>query len=542
MKYLIETYGCQMNVHDSERMAGLLEQAGYEPTRRRRGRRRHRHQHVQRARARRGEALHAARRDPAAGTRERHPSGRRGRRLRRAAGRQTDPRALVRRRRRHRHPEHQAAADARGASGGERRRRATDRRYRSARRRVVSSGRRAAHRSGEGLRHHHRGLQRVLRLLRRALHARPRAHASCRRRSSPRPGRRSRRARSRFSSSDRSSITTRRPTTRRATSRRCSRGSTRSTDWSAFASPARIPRHVTPRMIAAMRDLPKVCRHLHLPVQSGSTRVLGAMRRRHTRERVPRARRPASARHAGHRALDRYDRRVPGRDGRRLRRDAVADARRSATTACSRSSIRRGPNTLALKRMPDDVTEEEKTRRIVALQTLQKEIQGELYRQAIGREELVLVESRSRRRDWELSGRTSGNTVVNFAGDPAWIGRIVPVRITAANPNSLRGRSGAARRRWRHARLSRIQNGGRHADRNDDQGTDGRSDHQHADHHPARQGWPARAADLGRGVRGQRHCAADGERHHAAADDARPAEERDLGPARPTSRRSSSRT
>ena len=37
-------------------------------------------------------------------------------------------------------------------------------------------------------------------------------------------------------------------------------------------------------MIAAMRDLPKVCRHLHLPVQSGSTRMLSAMRRRHTRE------------------------------------------------------------------------------------------------------------------------------------------------------------------------------------------------------------------------------------------------------------------
>jgi tRNA-2-methylthio-N6-dimethylallyladenosine synthase len=38
-----------------------------------------------------------------------------------------------------------------------------------------------------------------------------------------------------------------------------------------------------------------------------------------------------------------------------------------------------------------------------------------------------------------LSGRTSGNTVVNFAGAPEWIGRLVPVRITAANPNSLKG-------------------------------------------------------------------------------------------------------
>jgi tRNA-2-methylthio-N6-dimethylallyladenosine synthase len=51
----------------------------------------------------------------------------------------------------------------------------------------------------------------------------------------------------------------------------------------------------------------------------------------------------------------------------------------------------------------------------------------------------VLVDSRSRRRDWELSGRTCGNTVVNFAGAPHWIGQIVSVRITAANPNSLKG-------------------------------------------------------------------------------------------------------
>ena len=83
--------------------------------------------------------------------------------------------------------------------------------------------------------------------------------------------------------------------------------------------------------------------------------------------------------------------------------------------------------------------EGEKTRRIVALQGLQREIQGELHRQAVGSVEAVLVDSRSRRRDWELSGRTSGNTVVNFAGGPDWIGQIVPVRITAANPNSLSG-------------------------------------------------------------------------------------------------------
>jgi tRNA-2-methylthio-N6-dimethylallyladenosine synthase len=97
------------------------------------------------------------------------------------------------------------------------------------------------------------------------------------------------------------------------------------------------------------------------------------------------------------------------------------------------------PNTLALKRMPDDVAEAEKTRRIMELQALQGRIQKELYLEALGRVEQVLVDARSRRREWELSGRTAGNTIVNFSGDPTWIGRTIPVRITGANPNSLRG-------------------------------------------------------------------------------------------------------
>jgi tRNA-2-methylthio-N6-dimethylallyladenosine synthase len=202
-----------------------------------------------------------------------------------------------------------------------------------------------------------------------------------------------------------------------------------------FASPH--PRHVTPRMIGAMRDLPKVCRHLHLPVQSGSTRVLGAMRRRHTREEYLAL--VASLRGAMPDIALSTDMIVgfPGET------DADFEDTMSLTSAVRYHSMfsfkySPRPNTLATKRLPDDVTDEEKTRRIVALQTLQREIQGELYREAIGREEVVLVESRSRRRDWELSGRTGGNTVVNFAGDPAWIGRLVTVRVTDANPNSLR--------------------------------------------------------------------------------------------------------
>ena len=203
-----------------------------------------------------------------------------------------------------------------------------------------------------------------------------------------------------------------------------------------FASPH--PRHVTPRMIAAMRDLPKVCRHLHLPVQSGSSRILAAMRRRHTREEYLEL--VARVREAMPDIALSTDMIVgfPGETAADFDQTlSLVAAVRYHSMFSFKYSPR--PNTLALKRLPDDVTDEEKTRRIVELQAVQKHIQSELYLEAVGKVEAVLVDARSRRREWELSGRTSGNTVVNFAGDPAWIGRTVPVRITGANPNSLRG-------------------------------------------------------------------------------------------------------
>ncbi len=203
-----------------------------------------------------------------------------------------------------------------------------------------------------------------------------------------------------------------------------------------FASPH--PRHVTARMIAAMRDLPTVCRHLHLPVQSGSNRVLAMMRRRHTREHYLEL--VAALREAMPDIALSTDM-IVGFPGE-LESDfedtlSLVSTVRYHSMFSFKSSER--PNTLASKRLPDDVADGEKTRRIVALQSLQKTIQGEIFTQAIGRTFDVLVDARSARREWELSGRTSGNTVVNFAGRKEWIGRVIPVRITGANPNSLRG-------------------------------------------------------------------------------------------------------
>ena len=203
-----------------------------------------------------------------------------------------------------------------------------------------------------------------------------------------------------------------------------------------FASPH--PRHVTPRMIEALCGLPKVCRHLHLPVQSGSTRVLQAMRRRHTRDEYL----DLTARlRAAMPDLALSTDMIVGFPGET---EADFDDTLSLTRAVRYHSMfsfkySPRPNTLALKRIPDDVGEAEKTRRIVALQALQKKIQGELFAAMVGRVERVLIDATSRRRDWEVSGRTSGNTVVNLPGDPSWVGRLVDVRITGANPNSLRG-------------------------------------------------------------------------------------------------------
>ena len=203
-----------------------------------------------------------------------------------------------------------------------------------------------------------------------------------------------------------------------------------------FASPH--PRHVSPRMIAAMRDLPKVAKHLHLPVQSGSTRVLRHMRRRYSRQdylNLVDAVRVAIPNIALSTDM------IVGFPG-----ETAADFNDtlSLTAAVGFHSMflfkySERPNTLAAKRMPDTVPETEKTRRLMELQALQKGIQTSLHQTQVGRTVEVLVDSRSRRRAEELSGRTTHNTVVNFPGRAEWLGRTMDVRIQRAGPNSLWG-------------------------------------------------------------------------------------------------------
>jgi tRNA-2-methylthio-N6-dimethylallyladenosine synthase len=207
-----------------------------------------------------------------------------------------------------------------------------------------------------------------------------------------------------------------------------------------FASPH--PRHVTPRFLDAMARLPRVCRHLHLPVQSGSTRVLEAMRRRYSRESY----------------LDLVARIRESLPDVSLSTDMIVgfpgetdedfDDTMTLTAAARYHSMfsfkySARPNTLADKRFADDVPDETKTRRIVALQALQREIQTGLNEALVGREVEVLVDAASRRRETEVSGRTGGNVVVNLPGPSSWIGQTRMVRVERAGPHSVWGTSRA---------------------------------------------------------------------------------------------------
>ena len=98
------------------------------------------------------------------------------------------------------------------------------------------------------------------------------------------------------------------------------------------------------------------------------------------------------------------------------------------------------PDTLAARRLPDDVPEAEKARRLASLQDRQTAIQTALHEQAVGTSVEVLVDSVSRRRETELSGRTGGNTVVNFPGVASQLGCLVTVAIERAGPHSVWGR------------------------------------------------------------------------------------------------------
>jgi tRNA-2-methylthio-N6-dimethylallyladenosine synthase len=197
------------------------------------------------------------------------------------------------------------------------------------------------------------------------------------------------------------------------------------------------PRDLGDDIIDAMAANPKVCRALHLPLQSGSTAVLERMNRGYGRE--------------GYLALvARLKERLPGialstdvivgfpgetEDDFEATCEALREVRFAGLF-----SFRYSPRPLtAAAALPDDVPLEVKRRRLVELQALQRSIQVEANRACVGREVRALATGPSPKGGGRYSGRTEGNLVVNFdaPGDPT--GRFVTVRVTGSGPYSLHG-------------------------------------------------------------------------------------------------------
>jgi tRNA-2-methylthio-N6-dimethylallyladenosine synthase len=197
------------------------------------------------------------------------------------------------------------------------------------------------------------------------------------------------------------------------------------------------PREFTQRLVDAHAHIGKLAPHVHLPVQSGSDRVLAAMKRGYTSlEYRSIARRLRQARPDLSLTSD-FIVGFPGES----EADFAATLRLAADLGFDGSFsflYSRRPGTPAAD-LPDEVTDSEKGERLQRLQA-QLDAQARAISEAmVGSTERVLVEGRSKKDRCELQGRTPNNRVVNFAGAAGLIGSFAEVRISAALAHTLRG-------------------------------------------------------------------------------------------------------
>jgi len=200
------------------------------------------------------------------------------------------------------------------------------------------------------------------------------------------------------------------------------------------------PRDIVPRLVRAVNDLPRVCKHFHMPAQSGSTRILSAMRRGYTRAEYDE--RLAMIAELCPQALVASDFIVgfPGEtvDDFQQTLDLVRQAKFQNSYIFKYSPR---PNTLAAK-WPDDVPQAEKHRRHQALLAAQNEVNRERHCALVKSVQEILVEGFSPRDSRRLIGRTSQNLICVFpapANPQAYIGCLVRLRIIDATALTLVG-------------------------------------------------------------------------------------------------------
>lgn len=198
------------------------------------------------------------------------------------------------------------------------------------------------------------------------------------------------------------------------------------------------PQDLSPELIDAFATLAKLCKHLHLPVQSGSNSVLARMRRGYTRREY----------------LDRLLRLQARASGVALSTDIIVGFPGETEeefvdtlellTQVGYDEIYSfmyspRPQTVSGKIFKDDVPNEIKKDRLTRVQSLQREISLRKNRQKIGHVEEILVDGRSKLKNGQIMGRTDTNRIVNVEGPETLIGKFVPVRITGATATSLLG-------------------------------------------------------------------------------------------------------
>jgi tRNA-2-methylthio-N6-dimethylallyladenosine synthase len=197
------------------------------------------------------------------------------------------------------------------------------------------------------------------------------------------------------------------------------------------------PREFTPRLIEAYKTSHKVVNHVHLPVQSGSDRILAAMKRGYTSLEYKAIIRRLRAARPGISITSDFIVGFPGE----TEADFEATMKLIETVNFDGSfsfiySSRPGTPAAGL---PDTTPYEVKLERLQRLQEKVEEQAQSVSRSMVGTTQRVLVEGQSKKDTGELCGRTDNNRMVNFAGSPEIIGHFTGVKITAALSHSLRG-------------------------------------------------------------------------------------------------------
>jgi len=198
------------------------------------------------------------------------------------------------------------------------------------------------------------------------------------------------------------------------------------------------PKDMSDETLQVIATHANICRHIHLPVQSGSNRILKLMNRKYTREwyldRVAAIRRIlpdcglTTDIFVGYHSETEEDHQL-----------SLSLMRECGYDSAFMFKYSERPGTYAAKHLPDDVPEETKIRRLNEMIALQNELSAESYQKDIGKTYEILVEGVSKRSKDQLFGRTPQNKVVVFDRGTHHIGDFVQVKITAASSATLKG-------------------------------------------------------------------------------------------------------